>query len=100
MAATRRRWRRAGWTCTSWAWTRGGALLPALDRLLSLKRAAAPGAVAVFTGDGGESSSGAAGVETLAAAWLMMECGFCEAAAAAWLRLVCPAVLGAAVGPL
>ena len=65
------------------------ALLGAMDRLLAVSRAA-PGAVAVFG-----YSNGDAVVGTLAAAWLMAEHQFEEAAAAAWLRMVCPRLDGA-----
>jgi hypothetical protein len=63
------------------------ALLPALDRLLAVSRAA-PGPVALCGGD-----EGAAGLElvgTLAAAWLMREWGFGEGEAAAWVGMTLP----------
>ena len=63
------------------------ALLPAMDRLLAVSRAA-PGAVALCGGGGG--AAGEDVVETMAAAWLMRECGFGEGAAGAWLRMVRP----------
>ena len=63
------------------------ALLPAMDRLLAVSRAA-PGAVALCVGGG--AAAGEDVVETMAAAWLMRECGFGEGAAGAWLRMVCP----------
>ena len=58
------------------------ALLPALDRLLAVSRAA-PGAVALYGGD----AAGAGCVATVVAAWLMRECGFGEGAASAWVRM-------------
>ena len=64
------------------------ALLPALDRLLTVSRAA-PGCVAVF----GYGDSDAA-VGTLAKAWLMTGFGFDGGAAAAWVRLMCPRLRG------
>ena len=64
------------------------ALLGAIDRLLSVSRAA-PGAVAVFGGGGG---GGNEMVHTLAATWLMTEYGFDGEAAGAWLQLVCPSL--------
>ena len=82
------------------------ALLGAMDRLLSVSRAAAPGAVALFPpraaapGGGGECATAAVAgwVETLATALLMTECGFGGGAAAAWVRMVCPD-LPEAAGP-
>ena len=64
------------------------ALLPALDRLLTVSRAA-PGCVAVF----GYGDSDAA-VGTLAKAWLMTGFGFDGGAAAAWVQLMCPRLRG------
>ena len=66
------------------------ALLGAMDRLLAVSRAAAPGAVALFGGPEGMPGAGGDVAGTLAAALLMMEHGFGEAAAAAWLRMVGP----------
>ncbi len=64
-------------------------LLGAMDRLLSISRAA-PGATALFPGaNGGEAVP--VWVETLAAAWLIADFGFESGAAAAWVRMVCPA---------
>jgi hypothetical protein len=58
-----------------------------MDRLLAVSRAA-PGAVALCGGGG--AAAGEDVVETMAAAWLMRECGFGEGAAGAWLRMVRP----------
>ena len=65
------------------------ALLGAMDRLLSVSRAA-PGATALFPGSG-HGEVALEWVRTLAAAWLMTDCGFGSGAAAAWVRMVCPA---------
>jgi hypothetical protein len=65
------------------------ALLGAMDRLLSVSRAA-PGATALFPGSG-RGGAELEWVRTLAAAWLMTDCGFGSGAAAAWVRMVCPA---------
>ena len=59
------------------------ALLGAIDHLLEVSRAA-PGAVAVFGGGGGDAT-----VRTLAATWLVTEYGFDGEAAGAWLRMIC-----------
>ena len=64
------------------------ALLGAMDRLLSVSRAA-PGAVALFPGGEGEERA-AEWAGTLAAAWLMAGFGFGGGAASAWVRMVCP----------
>ena len=64
------------------------ALLPAIDRLLSVARSA-PGPTALFPGRGG---GGAGCVEELAAAWLMTGFGFGCGAAVAWVRIACPAL--------
>ena len=66
----------------------GGGMLRALDRLITLSRAA-PGAVAVVCGEGG--TAGAA--ETLVTAFLVGRHGFTAAAAAAWVRLAAPWLL-------
>ena len=63
------------------------ALLGALDRLLALHRAASAPVAAMFGGEG----PGRGGVETLAAAWLVTDCGFDGGAAAAWVRMALPA---------
>ena len=72
----------------------GSSLLRGLDRLLSLARAA-PGAVAVYSGDGavwpGYTGS-------LAAAFLISRLGFDEGSARAWPRLTSPWA-AAAAGP-
>jgi hypothetical protein len=69
--------------------------LRAMDRLLTLARAAAPGAVAVFRGGGGGGGGpewpGLAGA--LAAAQLVGSFGFDAAAADAWVRMLSPAAL-------
>ena len=65
----------------------GSSLLRGLDRLLSLARAA-PGAVAVHSGDAGGGWPGYAG--TLAAAVLISRLGFDEGTAAAWLEIAGP----------
>jgi hypothetical protein len=62
----------------------GGAMLLALDRLLTLARAA-PGAIAVYSGAGFEWS---AAVGTLVTAFLIRRLGFRAAAAIAWLRML------------
>jgi hypothetical protein len=69
------------------------SLLGAMDRLLALTRAA-PGAVAVFPGEGlgWEQGSGLAG--RLGAACLTREYGFEAGEAGAWLQMACPALLG------
>ena len=59
------------------------ALLGAIDHLLAVSRAA-PGAVAMFGGGGGDAT-----VRTLAATWLVTEYGFDGEAAGAWLRMIC-----------
>ncbi len=71
----------------------GGAMLLALDRLLTLARAA-PGAIAVYSGAGFEWS---AAVGTLVTAFLIRRFGFRAAAAIAWLRMLAPWLLG--LGP-
>ena len=63
-------------------------LLGAMDRLLSLSRAA-PGGVAVCGWRGDEAGVGHESVRALGAAWLMAEGGFGSGAAEAWLRMVC-----------
>ena len=60
------------------------ALLRGMDRLVTVSRAA-PGAVALVGGCDWDAVVG-----TLAAAFLMRECGFDEESAGAWLRLMCP----------
>ena len=74
----------------------GGSASPlrALDGLLSLSRAAAPGAVAVH-GGGGAGWAADAGV--VVAAWLVGRAGFAEGAAYAWLHMLCPGLLRRAV---
>ena len=62
-----------------------GALLPALDHLLTLARGA-PGAVALHCGAGGEWPAGWLG--TLAVAFLISRLGFSGAEAAAWVHMV------------
>ena len=64
--------------------------LRAMDLLLTLARAAAPGAVAVCAA-GGPQLQELAG--RLAAAFLVSDLGFDAAAAAAWLSMLCPALL-------
>jgi hypothetical protein len=64
----------------------GGLLLRALDRLLTLARAA-PGAVAVHCGAGGGAEWPAAWLATLAAAFLISRFGFSGPEAAAWVHL-------------
>ena len=67
-----------------------GALLPALDRLLSLARAV-PGGVAVHCGSvraGWPGPGSPLGV--MAAAFLISRCGFSGAEAAAWVHMVAP----------
>ena len=63
-------------------------LLGAMDRLLSLSRAA-PGGVAVCGWRGDEAGVGYESVRALGAAWLMAEGGFGSGAAEAWLGMVC-----------
>jgi hypothetical protein len=70
----------------------GSSLLRGLDRLLSLA-AAAPGAVAVHSGDGFRWP---AYIGTLVAALLINRLGFGEGAATAWIRMLCPWMLAAA----
>jgi hypothetical protein len=70
----------------------GSSLLRGLDRLLSLA-AAAPGAVAVHSGDG---AAWPAYTETLVVAVLISRLGFDEGAARAWIRMLCPWMLPAA----
>jgi hypothetical protein len=65
------------------------ALLGAMDRLLAVSRAA-PGATALFPGDGCEGEALPESAGTLAAAWLMTGFGFSGGAAAAWVRMMCP----------
>ena len=64
------------------------ALLPAMDHLLAVSRAA-PGPTALFPGNSG---AGPECVESLAAAGLMTGFGFGSGAAAAWVRMMCPAL--------
>ena len=66
--------------------TDAGALLVALERLLTLARAT-PGAIAVHSGAGFEWPAAAG---TLVAAFLIRRFGFRAAAAAAWLRMLAP----------
>ena len=68
----------------------GSSLLRGLDRLLALSRAA-PGAVAVHSGDGFEWPEY---VGTLVAAFLISREGFDEGSAWAWLRMVSPWMVG------
>ena len=68
------------------------ALLPAMDHLLAVSRAA-PGPTALFPGRGcAGGGRGAECVESLAAAWLIARYGFGGGAAAAWVRIMCPAL--------
>ena len=66
------------------------SLLRAIDRVLSLARAA-PGAVAVFCGGAGGADC-PAHVRMLAAAYLVSDFGFSAAAADAWVQMLCPAL--------
>jgi hypothetical protein len=66
------------------------ALLPALDRLLSLARGA-QGAVAVHVGSGGDWPASSLGM--LAAAFLISRFGFSGGEAAAWVHMVAPTML-------
>ncbi len=66
------------------------SLLRAMDRVLSLARAA-PGAVAVFCGGVG-GTDWPAHVGMLAAAYLVSDFGFDAGAADAWLCMLCPAL--------
>jgi hypothetical protein len=68
------------------------ALLPAMDRLLAVARAA-PGPTALFPCSGCAERAGAMCVEALAAAWLMTGFGFGSGAAAAWVQIACPGLL-------
>ena len=61
-------------------------LLGALDHLVAVSRAA-PGAVGVYGGGGGQ-------LGTVVAAWAMRECGFGAGGAGAWVRMVCPGLAG------
>jgi hypothetical protein len=69
----------------------GSSLLRGLDRLLSLT-AAAPGTVAVHSGDG---FTWPAYMGTLVVAVLISRLGFDEGAARAWIRMLCPWMLSA-----
>ena len=64
----------------------GSSMLRGLDRLLAASRAA-PGAVAVHSGDGLEWPEY---IEALAAAFLISRLGFDEGSAMGWLRMVSP----------
>ena len=67
------------------------ALLPAMDHLLAVSRAA-PGPTALCPGRECAGEKGAECVEALASAWLMTGFGFGSGAAAAWVRMMCPAL--------